>query len=307
MPLRFGLHTGPQNVEVAELQRLWRRADEAGFYWVSVWDHLYANPLRDRTEPCFEAVATMAALAATTRHVRVACLVFCVPFRNPALLAKAVVTIDHLSGGRAELGLGAGWLAEEFLEFGYRFPTLGERLDQLEEAVQIVRALLREGTVTFEGRHFRVAGAVCAPRPLQPRLRIWLGGSGRRRTPRLAARYADGFNVPFVSPAGFRERTAVLDRECERLGRDPRQIMRTVNLGFYMGADAAAAAPKREEVARLDEERRPGMLVGTPREVIGRLEEYAAAGVEGVNLSIRPPVDWDALEAFVVDVMPSVR
>jgi alkanesulfonate monooxygenase SsuD/methylene tetrahydromethanopterin reductase-like flavin-dependent oxidoreductase (luciferase family) len=108
MALSFGLNTGPQETSIAELQALWRRAEAAGFWWVSVWDHFYANPFQGRTVPCFEGTAILAALAAATRRVRVGCLVFAVPFRHPAQLAKAIATIDHLSDGRVEMGLGAG-------------------------------------------------------------------------------------------------------------------------------------------------------------------------------------------------------
>ncbi|MEM8769182.1 MAG: LLM class flavin-dependent oxidoreductase, partial [Pseudomonadota bacterium] len=106
--LKIGMHAGPQDLSIEELKRLWRTGDENGFHWISVWDHFYANPLVDRNNPCFEGVAAMAALASLTRNVRVGCLVFCALFRSPAMLAKAAVTVDHLSGGRAEIGVGAG-------------------------------------------------------------------------------------------------------------------------------------------------------------------------------------------------------
>ncbi len=301
MSIKLGVHTGPQDLSMEDLLRLWRRADEAGFHWISVWDHFYANPLVDRANPCFEGVAAMSALAATTRRVRVGCLVFCALFRNPGLLAKAAVTIDHLSEGRVELGIGAGWFEQEFREFGYGFPTLGERLDQLEEALWIVRSLLRDPVTSFKGRYYELEGAVCSPKPRNPGLRIWVGGRGERRTPRLAARYADGFNVPYLSPEDYRKRLERLDKECERAGRDPAEIERSVNVGFYMSADPRRAEQSKQVLGHLGQ---GGMLVGTPPEAIDRIGAYQRAGAQGLNIAFRPPIDWEAFEAFIEEVLP---
>lgn len=309
MTLKLGVHTGPQDLSMEELQRVWRRADDAGFHWISVWDHFYANPLRAREDPCFEGVASMAALAAATRNVRVGCLVFCALYRPPGVLAKAAVTIDHLSGGRVELGIGAGWFEEEFRDFGYEFPPIKERLDRLEESLQVVRSLLHDPVTHFKGRYYQLDGAVCSPRPQNPKLRIWVGGRGERRTPRLAARYGDGFNVPYVSAEGFAARAATLDRCCDEAGRDPASIERSVNLGFYMSPDAATAERRAREgggaggpMARAAG--RGGMLVGGPAQVIDALGDYERAGAKGVNLAFRPPIDWDAFEAFIEEVLP---
>jgi F420-dependent oxidoreductase-like protein len=306
MPLRFGLHTRPYGLPMPELRRAWRFGEAAGFDWVSVFDHFYGASAAGKALPTYECLTTLAALAVTTERVRVGCMTVCVPFRHPGLLAKAAVTIDHLSGGRAELGLGAGWLEEEFRDFGFDFPPIGERLDRLEEGVRIVRALFTGEPVTFEGRHYRLRQAVCAPRPVQSPLPLWIGGHGDR-TLSIAARYAQGWNAHDIGPGVVRRKNEALDRWCEREGRDPRALARSVNLGFQMGADAASAARKREPVDRLPEARREGELVGTPRQVVDRLGEYRQAGVGQVNLGVPPPVDWEALSAFVEEVMPAFR
>ena len=303
MAIKLGVHTGPQDLSMNELQRIWQRADDAGFHWISVWDHFYANPLQSRDNPCFEGVASMAALAATTKNVQVGCLVFCSSFRPPGVLAKSIVTIDHVCGGRANLGIGAGWFEEEWREFGYGFPSLGERMDHLEESVQVLRSLLREDSTTFKGEHIQVDGAVCAPKPLNPRLPIWIGGRGKQRTPRLAARYADGFNMPYVAPELFADRTTRVDRFCEELGRDPAEIQRSVNVGFYMSANEAAARAK-EQSGFGGNMGREGMLVGTPAQAIDRIGEYERAGAQGLNIAFRPPVDWEAFDAFIEEVLP---
>ncbi|MBI3991872.1 MAG: TIGR03560 family F420-dependent LLM class oxidoreductase [Candidatus Lambdaproteobacteria bacterium] len=309
MTLKLGLHIGPQDISMDDLKRLWLRADEGGLHWVSVWDHFYANPLKSRENPCFEGIAAMAALAAMTRHVRVGCLVFCALFRSPGLLAKAAATIDHISNGRLELGIGAGWFKEEFEEFGYAFPPLPERMDQLEEALQIVRGLFHEPSVTFQGKYYRLEGAVCAPKPVQRPPRIWVGGQGGRRTPRMAARYGDGFNVPYLSPEQVRARNQRVDEEAERLGRDPAAIVRSANLGFFMGADARSAERNTARMRQLGHSAmgEEGNVFGTPQQVIDRIAQYEQAGVQGVNIAIRPPVDWDAFEAYIEQVLPAFK
>ena len=302
MALKLGIHTGPQDLSMEELLKIWRRADETGFHWASVWDHFYANPLQSRENPCFEGVASMAALAGATDNIRVGCLVFCALFRSPGILAKAAVTIDHLSQGRAEIGVGAGWFEEEFREFGYGFPSLGERLSQLEEALAILNSLWRDPVTNFKGKYYEIEGAVCSPKPVNPNMRLWVGGRGPKRTPRIAAKYAGGFNMPYLPPEGVKDRLEQLARECDKLGRDPGELDTSVNVGFYMSATANEA------------DKEPGMptgaagaIVGSPQRAIDRLGEYEAAGIKGVNIAFRPPVDWDAFEAYIEEVLPQMN
>jgi alkanesulfonate monooxygenase SsuD/methylene tetrahydromethanopterin reductase-like flavin-dependent oxidoreductase (luciferase family) len=310
MAFNLGVHIGSMTHSMDDLLRIYRMADEAGLYWVSVSDHLYANPLTEpgvRDIPCFEGLASLAAVAAVTRQARVGCLMVCTPFRNPGLLAKAAVTIDHISGGRLELGLGAGWYEEEFVEYGYPFPEAKERLDLLEETMQVMRRLFTEPSVTFHGKHVRLEGAVCAPKPVNPHLRLWVGGRGPKRTPRIAAQYADGFNVPYLEPEDYRERLEALDAACDKLGRDPSTLAKTINLHFLMGADQASADRGRQRYAALPDSHRRGALLGTPAEAIDRIGTYARLGIDGLNIAFRPPVDWDSYRAFLEQVAPAFR
>ena len=190
MSISLGVHIGQQNLDMGELRALWRHLEDAGVDWISVWDHFYEAPYQGATQPHFEALATLGALAAETERVRIGCLVFYVGYRNPALLAKAATTLDHLSGGRFELGIGAGWHIWEASAYGYPFPDIGTRLDMLDEAAQVLRRLLDEDRTTFSGRHFQVDDATCWPKPVQDHLPLWIGGRGERRTLDIAARHA---------------------------------------------------------------------------------------------------------------------
>jgi alkanesulfonate monooxygenase SsuD/methylene tetrahydromethanopterin reductase-like flavin-dependent oxidoreductase (luciferase family) len=308
--MKFGIHAGPQDCTLDELRRLWRVADEQGFHWCSVWDHLYSvSDLADPSKPAFEGVSIMTALAAATRRVRVGSLVFCTGYRNPGVLAKAAVTIDHVSGGRCELGLGAGWNQAEFDAFGMPFRPIRDRLDHLEETAQVLRRLFDGETVTLAGRQVTVQGAVCSPRPVQDRLRLWIGGGGEKRMLRIVARHADGWNVPFISPADYAAKNGTLTAWCEREQRDPSAIVRTVNLGLAIGADERRAAAQEEKLAlmfgALTDYVKPGHLIGTPAAVRDRLGEYETAGAEWVILALRAPFDWEGLDLFVREVMPA--
>ena len=311
MAISLGAHVGQQNMTMTEMRALWRRLDSAGLDWISVWDHIYEVPPANGTQPHFEAVATLGALAVETTHARIGCLVFYVGYRNPALLAKTAATLDHISGGRFALGLGSGWAEVEAAAYGYEFPALADRMDMLEEAVPVVRSLLTEDRTTHDGRFFRTNDASNLPRPLQERLPIWIGGIGERRTLRMAARWADGWNAPYVSPAEFQRLCGVLDRWCETEGRDPGEIERSVNVMFHLSTEPGGVAriegQLKEQWGDMAERVMGGALLGTPDQVIEQVLAYRAAGADGVNVALRPPVDDNALAAYLDDVVPAVR
>jgi alkanesulfonate monooxygenase SsuD/methylene tetrahydromethanopterin reductase-like flavin-dependent oxidoreductase (luciferase family) len=286
----FGAHTGVQNTTVDELIAMWRLAEDLGFESVSVWDHLYSSDLK--TYECHEAVALHAALACSTTTVRCGCLVYGAGYRHPGVLAKAAATIDHLSGGRAEIGLGAGWAEAEYQAFGIPFPPVGERLDLLDEAAAAVRGLLHDGVATLDGTHVRLDDARCEPRPVQAALPVWIGGAGERRTASIAARHADGWNVPFVPADALSRKREVLDAHCVAAGRDPAEVRLAVNV-IVCDDDASLRAqfgPRAEAV-------RPGAIVGTSvDQAADGLGGYVAAGVDLVNVALRAPWDAGALE-----------
>jgi F420-dependent oxidoreductase-like protein len=306
--MKFGLHIGQQNISIDEMRRLWTWADRAGFDWVDVWDHFYEAPPVDGNGSCFEATTCMAAIACETRNVRIGVLVLGMNYRHPAVLANALVTIDHLSGGRLEIGLGAGWHQMEYEAYGIPFEPIGKRMDMLEEGVQVVRKLMTEDRAEFQGQYYQLNDAACFPKPVQANPRIWVGGNGEKRTLRIAARHADGWNSPYTSPEEYARLNKVLDEWCEKEGRDPATIERNINLSFHMAASPAHERKAEEEFLRTwgpatDVMRNRGVVIGTPDQAIERVKQYEAAGAARVNIALRPPVDWDALLAWETEVI----
>lgn len=297
--LTFGVHTGQQDIALDDLRRLWRAAEDSGFEWISIWDHFYEAPNKNGVGPTYEAIALMAAIACETTRVRIGCLVFCMGYRNPALLAKSLTTIDHLSHGRVTVGLGAGWHVEEHAAYGYEFPAIKERLDRLSEGTRLIRSMLTKERTTFEGRYYRTFDVSNEPRPVQERVPIIIGGRGEQRTLRMAAAYADGWNVPYISAADFSQKSRVLDEWCAHYRRDPASIERSVNLHFLMSSTGDDPAARLGPIAA------QGGLAGSPQQVIDAIGQYVDAGAAQVNIAFRPPVDWDALQQFVDEVMPA--
>jgi F420-dependent oxidoreductase-like protein len=289
MMTAFGVHTGLQNTTTAELQELWRTIERLGFDWISIWDHFYAAD--GEGHHCHEAVAAHAALACTTERVRVGSLVYCAAYRHPAVLANAVTTIDHLSGGRAELGLGAGWSKPEYDAYGIEFGSAGQRLDLLEESARVVRSLLRQEVTDHDGAHFTLTDARCEPKPLQRELPIWIGGGGERRTLRIVAELADGWNVPFIAPDEFGRKRDVLHRHCADLGRDPAEIRCAVNVGLAWDDESL-----REQFGAIADFVRPGVLGGSDEQALDTIGRYVEAGADQVNIALRAPWDVDAIE-----------
>ena len=182
MAMSFGIHIGHMGGPLEEMRRLWKFADDAGFDWFSVSDHFQESPPRGGDIDCFEAISTLTAAAVETTRVRLGALVYCVAYRNPGLHAKSLTTIDHLSHGRVDCGLGAGWHEAEAKAYGYEWPRIGVREDMLEEYAQVMRMLFdtESRRATFSGRHFRLENAPNNPKPLQPRVPIWIGGRGEK-------------------------------------------------------------------------------------------------------------------------------
>lgn len=292
----FGVHTGLQNTSVDELRELWQRIEDWGFDWISIWDHFYAADGASANN--LEAVASHTALACSTSRVRCGSLVYCAGYRHPAVLANAITTIDHLSGGRADIGLGCGWADYEYKAYGIPFPSTGERIDLLDESVQCIRGLLRNDVTNFSGKHFTLVDARCEPRPLQAELPIWIGGGGEKRTLRQVAQYADGWNLPYVSADVFSQKKEVLRGHCDAVGRDFSTIRCAVNVTLALDEDAL-----QQQFGSLSEYVRPSVLFGRGQQLADDIARYVDAGADQINLVLRAPFDVAGLEeaAGVID------
>jgi F420-dependent oxidoreductase-like protein len=232
-PTRVGIKLSQQLCTIDQQRAIWRLADEAGFDHLWVFDHL--NPIGSAPldGDIYEGWTLMAAMAQATGRVRIGNMVTGNTYRHPGLLAKVATTVDHLSGGRLEFGLGAGWAEAEHRMIGLEFPPTGERLRRLHEACVVIKKLWTEEHADFDGRHYHLAGATANPKPLQrPHPPIWIGGGGERRTLRIVAEHADVWNFaggPLETALHKRE---VLERHCADVGRDPAAIRLSVQLRF---------------------------------------------------------------------------
>lgn len=267
-------------------------ADTAGFDMVTVMDHFYQiGPVGAEDEPMMEGYSTLAALATQTRNVLLGTMVSGVTYRNPAMLAKTVTTLDVISKGRAVLGIGAAWNDVEHAGYGFEFPPIGEREDRLEEALTIARAMFTQERPSFEGKFYRIDRAWNNPRPVQSGgPRILVGGGGEKRTLKIAARFADITNW-FGGIEEASAKLAVLDRHCETVGRDPREITRTVSVSIgVVDSDSEKAA----FLGRVPADKRGLVTVATRSEAIDILHRYLEAGFDGFtfrNLVVRSPED----------------
>ena len=293
--MEFGITAG-QAASWEEIAAMWRFLDrETAFHSAWLFDHFVPGMGEDDAAgPCFEAWTALGALAAMTSRIRLGVLVTGVTYRNPALLAKMAATVDHISGGRLELGIGAAWHEAEHRMYGFAFPPVKERQDRLEEAVQIIRLLFEsEGPVTYKGAHYSVERAVFEPKPVQrPRPPIVVGGDGEWRTLRTLARYGDVMDSG-GPPERLRHKIEVVRRHCEKAGRDPAEItygyrgpiVVSDNAG-YIDRLADMLAPQLEMTA---EEVKRDMPVGTAahvREMVGR---YAEVGVGRMTMLTQAP------------------
>lgn len=303
------------------------RAEELGFDSAWISDHFFLDLARygGSNEPLgsVEPFTALAALATKTARIRLGTLVACAPFRHPGLVAKMATVIDLLSGGRFELGLGAGWYEREFAGFGVPFGSVGERFGLLEETVEAVAALLAGGPVDLDGRFVRLSGAFNRPSPARPGgPPIWVGGKGGERLLRLVARHAHGWNVVWrVEPGAYSERIDALNRISAQAERDPATVHRSVGLYTLVGEDRADV----DRRFRVLQERAPGgsldgvkpeqyardTLTGTVEEVLERLEVFARLGVEEVVVSASSlPFavdDWSMVELLAAAVVPAAR
>ncbi|MEP7368846.1 MAG: LLM class F420-dependent oxidoreductase [Dermatophilaceae bacterium] len=305
--------------ERAEMTRLWES--------VWVYDHLHTVPLPSQ-EATHEAWTLMAALAAVTSRIRLGQMCTCMGYRNPAHLAKVAATVDMISEGRLEMGIGAGWYEHEWRAYGYGFPSAGERVGMLEEGVKIFRDMWTKGSATLEGKHYQVDGAICAPRPLQGTTQpgsalngipIWVAGGGEKRTLRIAARYADYTNF---APSVFGHKSEILAAHCAEVGRDFAQITRSTNINVVIGEtekevrDRLAwirehyvkAGVPEADVDRQIEAQTSGPGVGTAEQIAEKLTALKDLGLGyAIAYFTEAAYDTSGMDLFENWVIPELR
>ena len=295
--VRIGAAFWVQRTDWPSLREAVVAAESGGADDLWIDDHLLSDE-GDADDPKLEGWTTLAAVAAVTSRARLGHLVTANTFRNPGLTAKMATTVDHVSGGRAILGIGGAWFEDEHRAFGLDFGSgFGERLDRLSEAVEIIRRLLDGERFSYDGRFYHLRDALVAPRPVQPHLPILVGGSGPQKTLRIVARHADMWNT-YGSPVNLAASDAILSERCAEVGRDAAEIERTVNVNVVVRstraeahrvwASYAAAHQPREGEGRL--------VVGGPvDEAAETLVEYAAIGFRHPILIFRSPWDLETI------------
>jgi F420-dependent oxidoreductase-like protein len=275
-------------------------AEKAGFDSIWVMDHFYQLPgLGPEDAPMFEAYSLLSALAARTSKARLGTMVTGVTYRNPALLAKTVTVLDVISAGRGILGVGAAWNESEHRGYGFEFPPTRERMDRLEEALQICRAMFTEYSPTFSGKYYQINNAYNVPRPVTPGgPPIMIGGGGEKRTLRLVAQYGDASNI-FGDLPTIRHKLDVLARHCDDVDRDPAEITKTKLCTLLIGPDAKAAEAKVDYVRNTlgvgEDWLTQTAIAGSPEQVLEKVKEHFDAGLDGLLFNMPDAHDLEAL------------
>jgi len=307
--VRFGIQTPQEGASYAALAEHWREAERLGYDTVWLDDHFYGVVAPAHADQ-LESWVTLAALARETSRIRFGTLVGCNSYRNPALVAKMAASLDVISGGRLEFGLGAGWFQKEYEDYGYAFPAIKQRLAEFAEGLEICVRMWRDDRASLAGQHYRVDGAWNRPQPLQkPHPPIVIGGSGEKVLLKLVARYAQVWNMG-GSPAEFVHKMKILDQHCADVGRDPREIERSwfgpllidddpERLDRRLNKRAAAGGVG----AALDER----MIAGMPEQVIARIREFTAIGVTHFIAMFGRVDDLRATRVFAEKVIPAFR
>jgi F420-dependent oxidoreductase-like protein len=308
--MRFGIQTGPQNVTWPELVDIWQVADGLKFETAWTFDHFFPI-MSDPKGPQLEGWTALTALAMQTRHVRVGTLVTGITYRYPSVLAKIGASLDVITGGRLEMGVGAAWFGLEHRALGIPFPPTAERIMRLGEACEVILRMWTEDAASFDGQYYQIKDAYCNPKPVQkPHPPILIGGAGEQLTLKMVARYADEWNS-FGPPELFKHKIEVLEQHCRAVGRDPQAIEKSVSLPPVLTRDKAKLDAMLADMAGRRgmqvEDAKRAMLWGSPDQAIEKLKQYRELGVTHIILSLRAPYDASQLEMFAKDVIPALQ
>jgi F420-dependent oxidoreductase-like protein len=307
--VRFGIQTGQQFAAWDEIVRIWQRAEVLGYDTAWTYDHFVAV-MMDPFDPCLEAWSCLAALAVHTKRIRIGALVTGNTYRHPAILAKIVTTLDVISGGRLEFGIGAGWYEPEHAMFGLRFGSARERCERLDEALTVMRALWHEQQATFAGTHYQLNGAISEPKPAQqPHPPITIAGAGEKRLLPIVAKHANAWSS-FGSPEVYQRKIKILRGYCDTAQRDCDAIEKAILVPTAITDDLATAAPLIQGYAMYqglsEAEARRWMLLGSADDVCRQIDAFIAVGVTHFVVTLSP-YNFDVFERFASDVMPRYR
>ena len=311
-PIRFGVQTGQQNVEWEQLHSFWGKADGWGYDLLWVFDHFYPIFSPDPSGACLEGWTLLSALSQTARRARIGALVNGNTYRNPALTAKMAATLDCISGGRLNLGIGAGWFEAEHRSLGFDFKTVGGRLQALDEACQIIKGMFTQEKTTLHGKHYNVVDAICNPKPVQKNLPLMIGGHGEKVLLKLVARHADMWNMTNTDATGMKRLIGVIERHGDTVGRDTDEIEKTLMLALCYNAPKPREETLSSIVAMMaqttPEHARDLMVIGSKQECVDKIEGYINAGVTHFIFLHSPPLtSEDEIQAFAEEVIPQFR
>jgi len=312
-PIRFGIQTGQQLVEWNDLKDLWRNADSWGYDSLWTFDHFYPIFVPDPAGPCLEGWTTLTALSQQTKRARIGAMVNSNTYRNPCLTAKMAATLDHASGGRLNLGLGAGWYELEHQSFGIDFKTIGGRLRALDESCQIIKGMFSQDKTTLKGKHYNVVDAVCNPKPIQqPYIPMMIGGRGEKGLLKIVAKHADMWNTMHANPGEMKRLIGIIERHGDTVGRNTDEIEKTIMMPLCY-----KASKEREDLiagtvasmARVTpEQARDRIMIGGKDECLDKIDQYATVGVTHFIFSLRWPILIDdEFQAFAEEVIPAAR
>ena len=297
----FALFSPQAAMSCAALIDRARLAEKLGYHSLWLVDHMWTRGMPELDH--LECLTMMTAIAARTERLRIGTLVICNSYRNPALLAKSLTTIDHVSNGRLEVGIGAGWMDEEYRAYGYQFPSMGARLRQLEEGLQILKQMFTEKKATFKGKYYAIEDALNNPNPIQkPHPPITIGGSGEKVMLRLVAKYADRWNCP-AGYDSFEHKLGVLRQHCKEAGRDIKTINISEQILICLAKDESAVEQQWKMAQRLPFAKTG--IKGTPKQVVEILKDRVKQGIEMFTIFFGDFGQPPTLELFAKEVMPA--
>ncbi len=300
--IRFGIFSPQSGLSFESLLARAQMCERLGFHSIWLDDHMWTRAMPELDH--LDVIAALTGLAAQTERIRLGSLVICYAYRNPAMLAKVLCAIDQISKGRLDVGLGIGWMREEFQAYGFEYPKVGVRLKQLEETIQILKAMFTEPRAAFKGRYFSVNDAYNNPKPVQkPHPPITIGGAGKKVMLRIVAKYADRWNIPGGYPdiAGL---TAALKEHCRAVGRDFSQIEISEQLLVCLGSSTEDVEKKWQFASRMKPFATTA-IKGTPSELVAALKDRVAKGVTTFIVFFSDGSAAPTIETFAKEVMPA--